>query len=171
MKSWLVGLFLSSLRKQVPVSQHSNYILTHQNIELLKEVGPLDDRSVMDCSHALSPLVCSTSMWVTCTLSTGWAECDGQALALQTQEVASLRASKLASMCCLEDSRKMWQSRLQGMCIKLQCRNAHNPTMASPYIEIKPNPNPMAHQYFTTLRLSYVSCSASTLFLPLKLEL
>lgn len=37
LKSFLLSLFLSSMRKQVPKEQHDNYLFCSQNFELLRE--------------------------------------------------------------------------------------------------------------------------------------
>lgn len=37
LKSFLVSMFISSLRKTVPVEQHPTYLLSHQSLEYLRE--------------------------------------------------------------------------------------------------------------------------------------
>lgn len=64
LKSWLVSMYLSSLRKTVPEEQHANYLLTSQNIDVLKEVGlqpALRPWLMMQLFVADSQWACSTS--------------------------------------------------------------------------------------------------------------
>jgi len=37
LKSWLVGFFVSRMRKQIPERQHATYLLSHQNMEYVRE--------------------------------------------------------------------------------------------------------------------------------------
>ena len=58
LKSWLVSMYLSSLRKTVPEEQHANYLLTSQNIDVLKEVGLAVSTSALAdaCAHVRQPM-------------------------------------------------------------------------------------------------------------------
>ena len=46
LKSFLVSMFVSSLRKQVPVEQHPTYLLSHQSLEYLREPMGMTNKHV-----------------------------------------------------------------------------------------------------------------------------
>lgn len=46
LKSFLVSLFLSSLRKTVPEQYQSTYILSHQSLEYLREPTGMENKHV-----------------------------------------------------------------------------------------------------------------------------
>ncbi|GAA5857454.1 hypothetical protein JCM8547_009281 [Rhodosporidiobolus lusitaniae] len=46
LKSFLVSMFLSSLRKAVPVEQHPTYLLSHQSLEYLREPMGMENQHV-----------------------------------------------------------------------------------------------------------------------------
>lgn len=48
LKSFLLSLFLSNLRRTIPQAQHDNYLFVTQNFELLREVRVCDG---FRCDH------------------------------------------------------------------------------------------------------------------------
>lgn len=46
LKSFLVSMFISSLRKQVPPEHHATYLLSHQSLEYLREPMGMTNKHV-----------------------------------------------------------------------------------------------------------------------------